>query len=107
MNLGNCLPQVNHWPSGMSGSTRLASCVAFHYLVERRTLKSTNSLKTFRDSNFGALGLWGNAVKHFVAEVAKTFGSLQGMAKSLRDFRYEKLKILLKEKLIGGGGGGC
>ncbi len=32
----------------------------------------------------------GNAVKHFVAEVAKTFGSLCEMAESLRDFRYGK-----------------
>ncbi len=30
-----------------------------------------------------------NAVKHLVAEVAKTFGRLLGMAESLRDFRYK------------------
>ncbi len=32
----------------------------------------------------------GTADKHFVAEVAKTFGSLHQIAESLRDFRYGK-----------------
>ena len=45
----------------------------------------------------------GNAVKHFVAEVAQTFGSLHGMAESLRDFRYETPRKPLGKILNGVG----
>ncbi len=44
-----------------------------------------------------------NAVEQAVAEVAKTFDSLHGMAESVRDFRYRKPRKLLGRMLNGFG----